>query len=474
MEGITLVAIPHAPSTTAPRKMNEQQRQLGTLKYDYRNLKQRLAEDVDANIVESPLSLLIDSIYEKALENGLISDESEYLSWLETCSPADISENAAMGDRSPLSKLADCLDELDGILLNATEEHHALGKGDVENYLKNLWEKAFSSYASEQEEWMERAFIKRGLAVVNTLYSDEKERKKLYQYWYTPFMGRRFDAVYENIINVLLSAKDYGTSSEDERARTFGQLAQLISEDRGFGFTVGQSNSAQSVLDNWYGVLTWWLNIPDSLTPPPDELREWQRFVNENLEFRLGVVVGASVARAWSDGVDGKLLVPSLEEWKATTGLPWFGFWVRELLKWGTHEPFVAFSLAQGIAKTRDQALVKKLEFNKWLNGELDEIESDDWIDPQLFLKWKASLSNSDIPTKEVLKFAATLTGSTGQKGTYNVIPTHENGVITWLDPSGYELAKSKPDKWDERYDLQLSDFIMTVTKGKAQVEQVY
>ncbi|MFS1935477.1 DEAD/DEAH box helicase [Vibrio splendidus] len=474
MEGITLVAIPQTPSTTAPRQMNAQQRQVRTLKYDYANLKQRLAEDAKANIVESPLSLLIQSIFEKAIENGLISDESEFLSWLESCSPGDVSDTAAMGDTSPLSVLADCLDELDGILLNTTVEHHASENGDIEEYLKSMWQKTFSSYAYAQEEWMERAFIKRGLAVVNTLYSDEKERKKLYQYGYTPFMGRRFDAVYSNIINVLIEAKDYGVSSEDERGRIFGRLAELISEDQGFGFSVGKSVSAQKVLKNWYGVLAWWLSIPESVAPQPDELREWQRFVNENLEFRLGVVVGASAARAWSDGVDGELLVPSLEEWKDKTGLPWFGFWVRELLKWGTHEPFVAFSLAQGIAKTRSQALAIKLVFDEWLNSELIEIKPDDWINPQLFLRWKASLPKVEKLLKEDLKIPATLTGTTGKKGTYSVLPNYSNNIITWLDPAGYELAKSEVDAWDERYSLQRSDFIMTITKGIAVVEKVF
>jgi hypothetical protein len=62
------------------------------------------------------------------------------------------------------------------------------------------------------------------------------------------------------------------------------------------------------------------------------------------------------VAQAWSTGAGGAFAVPSLAEWKATTGLPWFGFWARELLRWGTHDPFVAFALSQNLAHTREAA----------------------------------------------------------------------------------------------------------------------
>lgn len=479
MEGLTLIAIPQAPSTTAASMKNAQQRQVRSLKSDYRNLNERLLAEEDAKSVDSPLSLLMVSIFEKALEHGLASDQEEYLAWLERCSPGDISDTAATGDKSPLAMLADSLDELDGILLNATEEFNSIDQddlesNDIEKYLKTMWGKTFSIYAAAQEEWMEKAFIKRGISIVETVYPDEKERKRLYQYGFTPFMGRRFEAVFDDIKEVLISAEEYGILPAEQRFQLFDALASLISDDQGFGFSVGQSASAQNVIANWSGVLNWWLNVPEAIPPEPDELREWQRFVSENLEFRLGVAVGASVARAWSDGVDGELVVPSLEEWKETTGLPWFGFWVRELLRWGTHEPFVAFSLAQGIAKTRSTALDKKMEFDKWLEDEIDQIAPDDWINPQFFLKWKASLPKAKKRRKKVLKFFAELTGTDGSRGEYNVLPLYKEGVVTWLDPAGYELARSDVDDWDEQYGLQGFDFKMTIEDGLSTVERVF
>lgn len=72
----------------------------------------------------------------------------------------------------------------------------------------------------------------------------------------------------------------------------------------------------------------------------------------DNLEFRLGAVV----AQAWSGGAVDAFAVPTLADWKETTGMPWFGFWARELLRWGTHDPLVAFALPRDLAQSREAA----------------------------------------------------------------------------------------------------------------------
>jgi hypothetical protein len=178
-------------------------------------------------------------------------------------------------------------------------------------------------------------------------------------------------------------------------------------------------------------------------TPEPNELRYWQRFVSDNLEFRLGVVVGAIVAQAWSDGAADPLAQPTLEQWKQTTGLPWFGFWCRELLRWGTVEPFVAFVLAQGLAGTRERAAARLPEFEQWLENNYDNVTPEDRIDPQLFLEWQQSLPANVTEASDGTPALVELTGSTGQRGVYNVTPIIREGIVSWIDPSGYEVARS-------------------------------
>jgi hypothetical protein len=133
----------------------------------------------------------------------------------------------------------------------------------------------------------------------------------------------------------------------------------------------------------------------------------------------------------------------SLAEWKAPTGLPWFGFWARELLRWGAHDPFVAFALSQNLAQTREAAVGRREEFDAWLNVEFDDIDPEDRIDPQLFLQWQGSLPSRERVAAADGAEAVQLTGTNGRRQRYSVIPIENGALIRWLDPAGFELARS-------------------------------
>ena len=144
-------------------------------------------------------------------------------------------------------------------------------------------------------------------------------------------------------------------------------------------------------------MLRWWMKIPGAEAPNPRILRAWQRFVSDNLEFRLEVGVAAVVAEAWSEGA-GVALTPALSTWRATARLPWFGFWARELLRWGTLDPFIAFCLAQGLAQTREIASTLRPAFDTFLTAVLPNPITDDFIDPQQFLVMAATAAcNGEI-----------------------------------------------------------------------------
>ncbi len=449
MEGMTLVAVPQRPSTTAPRQKETQRQQIRILKSDYEDLRKNLlTEKMDSEDVNSPLALLLNSIASRAKELFRIQG-AEFLGWLEAAIPVEISQNAGKAMSSARARLADSIDELDSILLSALEEfsqieNRALEGAEAETFLINLWQNTFTRIAALQEAWLEQAFVRRGRAVIENIYPDADERKRLYRYGFPPYVGRRFEHVAPRIHDIIKAATAYGTASTEDRLAVFVSLGSLLENDRGFGFRIRNTVTGQSLLANWKNVLAWWMQGNEDESPEPTELRAWQRFVTDNFEFRLGVAIGAVVAQAWSDGTNNPMEVPTLTAWRETTGLPWFGFWARELLRWGTLDPFIAFSLAQGLARTRSEAAGRHPEFTAWLREKEGELEVDEMISPQLFLEWQRSLAHrtGTRPVNGLIK--AQLTGTTGQRRIYHVIPMKEKTSVKWLDPSGYELAISQ------------------------------
>lgn len=212
--------------------------------------------------------------------------------------------------------------------------------------------------------------------------------------------------------------------------------------------------------------------MPGANGPEPDDLRSWQRFVSDNFEFRLGVAIGAVVAQAWSAGADDPTSIPSLEAWRETTGLPWFGFWARELLRWGTLDPFVAFALAQGLAGTRDRATARRPEFETWMESEYEDIEDEDWIDPQFFLRWERSLKSADKAPATAKSRRAKLTGTDGGRGVYSVHPICRDGAVHWIDASGFELATTAEETVSQRGSRD--DYQLDAIDGHWKVRRVF
>ena len=64
MEGMTLVAIPRRPSSTASAQILKQRRQIRSMRNDYDTLRRLLflAEELEQAVVETPLNLLINAI----------------------------------------------------------------------------------------------------------------------------------------------------------------------------------------------------------------------------------------------------------------------------------------------------------------------------------------------------------------------------------------------------------------------------
>tara|TARA_R110000787_G_scaffold16622_17_gene50521 strand:- start:14264 stop:17890 length:3627 start_codon:yes stop_codon:yes gene_type:complete len=479
MEGITLVAVPVRPSSSARGTIPTQRRQIAQMQEEWRTLRQSLlAEELERVDIDSPLALLMDGIAERARQLLNIEGD-EFLDWLEGVIPPEISDEAGRASQDEEARLADSIDELDGVLLSALEELQRIDEvglegTEAEAALSAIWQKSFTAFASAQEAWMEDAFIRRGQAIIDELYPDRDERSRLYQYGFTPYVGRRFETVVPTVLEYLRNAGDYGELDDAARLALFEELGEQVEGDRGYGFRVRSTATDQEMLDNWTDILKWWMRGPEAEAPAPENLRSWQRFVSENLEFRLGVGLGAVVARAWSDGVDGALIVPSLEAWRETTELPWFGFWARELIRWGTLDPFVAFALAEGLVGTRDEGEELRLEFDEWLDATRDAVVSEDRIDPQLFLEWKRSLEGQARRPARRRRLDAQLDGTNGERGQYSVIPVVSDESIHWIDAAGFLLARSQADDFPFQGLVFRDDFELRTDREQPVVRRTF
>jgi len=478
MEGLTLIALPTTVATTANAQKQTQRKQMNALRKDYDALREKLRlDELAGDATLSPLAMLLSELRNKArLYFGHLTDEA-FLKWLEQIEPGEVSDDAGTGATDDFARLADTIDELDAFIMTALEELSLLDAEldgpQAEAKLTALWQNTFTVAAAAQEAWLEHAIVLRGRAIVEVIYPDAEERRRLYQYGFSPFVGRRFEAIAPAITDLLVAAFDYGSETPTQRLVRFEALGELLKEDRGFGFRVRDTVGDREILNSWTDVLSWWMRAPGGEVPEAGDLRARQRFVADNLEFRLGVAIGAVVAQKWTSGAGDTLAVPSLAEWKATTGLSWFGFWARELLRWGTLDPFVAFSLAQGRAKTREDAEALRPVFEAWLGEQIDALTSEDLIDPQQFLAWERSLPARERERAEAAPEEAELTGTTGAMKRYNVLPVAGASEVIWLDASGYELARSS-DEFGlyDRSDLA-NDYALDA-EGQATVRRVF
>ncbi|MGE9295841.1 MAG: DEAD/DEAH box helicase, partial [Puniceicoccales bacterium] len=193
-------------------------------------------------------------------------------------------------------------------------------------------------------------------------------------------------------------------------------------------------------------------------------------FTSDNFEFRLGVAIGAVVARAWSQGAEGPLATPTIDAWKATTGLPWFAFWAKELLRWGTLDPFVAFALSLGIAKSRPEAEAMRPRYIAWLDEELILWDGEDQIDPSNLLAWSKTLRVRQAPAPRRAPIPAALEGTDGRAGRYAVIPVRFGDRLRWLDASGFRLAVSEAPEGFPRVPLQSEDYDLVIENRNVSV----
>lgn len=409
----------------------------------------------------SPLGHLLRELERawKAVVGG--GTEAEFIAWLEQTA---VTEQAADPPSSH-----DYLDSLDAFLIAAIQEVEEL-KGieldaaQLEAELAKIWRRTYAHAASHGEAHLATIWLARGRAI-KAQYPDADERRRLYKTSLTPRSAKLLLDRAEAIRVKLSQGADYARWTVEEQFVFIRDVLAFLSEIP--VFAIETKLGRKKNFDDWPMLLRWWLAKSTlARQPRPNEVTNWYGFVANNFIYRgtwgLGSVIGLLL-----DTTDDGQPIRALEiaDWPLS-GLPWIGFWLKELISWGTLDPVAAFLLARGDAVDRPQA---ELDAKAYYDGRPAGEDANALLDPRTIRAW--------VEERQPVRAARTGTATIAievkcvrpaeeyRQQRLVVLPLVEVDAIVWLDPAGYEVARSiKPGDWPEKPALFQFELLVAVS----------
>ena len=384
--------------------------------------------------------------------------EAEFIAWLEQTAVADETED------SPPSH--DYLDSLDAFLIAAIQEVEELrgielDAPQLEMELAKIWRRTYAFAASHGEAHLAAIWLARGRAV-KVQYPDSDQRRRLYKTSLTPRSAKLLLNRAEEIRSKLVGGHDYADWNSEEQFVFIRDVLALLSEIP--IFAIAKKLGRKKNFDDWPKLLRWWL-AKSTLTqqPRPNEVTIWYDFVANNFIYRgswgLGSVIGLLL-----DTTENGQPIRALEiaDWPLS-GLPWIGFWLKELISWGTLDPVAAFLLARGDAIDRPQA---ESDAKAYYEGRPAGEDANTRLDPRIIRAWvearqapRATRGSAATITIEVERVRP---AEEYRQGRLVVLPLVEADTVIWIDPAGYEVARSaKAIDWPENPALFEFEFLV-------------
>jgi len=379
----------------------------------------------------------------------------------------------AIEDADAQSKAAaNYLDSFDGMLLAFLQEVEGLTANEVpaaemEAELIRIWQHTYAYAAAEDEARLSNFWLARGKAI-KTLYPDPDRRRQLYRTSLNPRSGEAMLESVDDIKAMLAAGADYAERTVDGKfafiVEILGQLSQIPA------FKI-DTKLGRSTKFEWSDLLRWWLaNDTLAKQPQPDKLALWFSFVSTNFIYRGSWGLGSVISVLLDRGADGvPIQALRIDDWPES-GLPWIAFWLKELINWGTLDPVVAFLLARGDAVDRQAAAEQAKAYYAALPEGADANES---LDPRRIRDWVESLrpdiAKQDRPPPPGLDAKLERPADDYLADRITVFPFGEDGGLTWIDPSGYVVARSAaPGGWQ---DTMRSEFQFDLAVAEARVD---
>lgn len=413
----------------------------------------------------SALAILLERLREAWEELSGSDDEYAFGEWLES--------TAVVGDDDGENYSKKLLDTLDGLLIAAIQEieqmrNAGLSAADLETELSALWLRTYAHVAADQEDRLARIWLGRGRAITS-LYPNPDRRRQLYRTSLPPRSGSILLDRVPDIRATLATGIDYADRPAEQQFQFVRAIIALLSEVPTFRIST-KLGRMRKPFEDWDKLLRWWL-FKTSLRkqPKPKELGPWFAFVAENFIYRGNWGLGSLVGVLMDQGdVAGPVDALTMDDWPRS-GLPWIGFWLKELVNWGTLDPVAAFLLARGNARDRVQAEADAHEYY----AQLDEgTAPNDKIDPRRIRDW-AEARRPQAPLRHASREMVLDVRLERSPRDYvvrrlSVLPLSTDDGLIWIDPAGYTVAHcERPADWNDQssqFSFELSVDLRQVT----------
>lgn len=423
-------------------------------------------ETSDSILPQSPLSTLLQLIYNQWTSLSGSEDPDLFYSWLETTAPLDTQQYA----NRHRELLETSLDSLDKHLLATIVELEYLDNDisdpiKLEELLTQIWQSSYAFFTVTPGSLNKDIFTKRGVALSSTIYSDPKQRRALYLSSLPPKSGASLLNLLEEIREIMITGEEYLLWDRSKKFEYIQKLVEQISKVPKFELK-GKAGGGKNPPE-WYEVLRWWLDKDVvSREPTIPQFSSWHDYISKNFIYRFNWGLGSVISLSINNTEEDSFSFPDLDVWHLT-GLPWIVYWVKELITWGTLDPIAAFLLSQRLAYTRSEAM--SLSQNYYTSVELDDV---DILDPRNVRKWieenfLESASSTQSPPKSInASRLRDFSSSISEKQLWRVIPVIRDNQIVWFDLAGFALASSiKPHNWLDRFRTEF-DFHLDISES--------
>lgn len=389
------------------------------------------------------------------------ADMANFTVWLEQTAVAP-AENGEASDAQ------DYLDALDAFLIAAIAEveelrNIELADGELEEELARIWRRTYAFATAQSQAQLTAIWLGRGRAIKRH-YPDAVQRRRLYRTSLTPRAGKALLNRAELIRVKLTEGEEYALFNTEHKISFIRDVLALLSEVP--AFRIQKTLGRKQDFDDWPTILRWWL-AKGTLTRQPraDEITNWYSFVAHNFIYRGAWGIGSVIGLLLDTTDDGQpIKALEIADWPRT-GLPWIAFWLKEIINWGTLDPVAAFLLARGDAIDRPQAENDALLY---YSGR-ETLSPNELLDPRTIRDWVETRRppRAPKPIARALSLPAALSrpATDFRQDQLLVSPLAEQEALIWLDPAGYEVARTlKPLDWPQ--DLSIFQFELSVSRS--------